>query len=394
MPNFTGQLNTNVILGALYNMIISLQTYSDNVKHNYTLVERAKVDGGLYGDTKLFVATDVLSSKPWGNDAEASNLLKLHRPPAPKTQAIALNVFRQISVTVDFFLSKQAWNVIDSFSSFTSVVLAWIEDTRRIYENTTYNVFIGTAKGDTVKQTHEIDLSIITAKSQEEANRLYAQTIATAIADLMTKLKDYSREYNDNGFLRSYYPEDLTVVMNEEVLNKITYLDLPTIFNNDQIKAKFNRDSLPARYFGEIGDAPILKEDNDGTKRSTIEADYAAQVTGPIYHIFAGDLIPAGTSKIVENPATGTLSMTSGIAAGEYYTQDDDIVCKIYGKLPPFMGAFLTGTSFFNPKSLTETHYLTFGHNTLEILKDKPCITIRTDGSIAVESAAAAAAAE
>lgn len=34
-------------------------------------------------------------------------------------------------------------------------------------------------------------------------------------------------------------------------------------------------------------------------------------------------------------------------------------------------------TSFFNAKSLTENHYLTFGHNTLEYLKNYPMITVR-----------------
>ena len=34
-------------------------------------------------------------------------------------------------------------------------------------------------------------------------------------------------------------------------------------------------------------------------------------------------------------------------------------------------------TSFFNAKSLTENHYLTFGHNSLEYLKNYPMITVR-----------------
>ena len=40
------------------------------------------------------------------------------------------------------------------------------------------------------------------------------------------------------------------------------------------------------------------------------------------------------------------------------------------------MSAFEVGTSFFNPKSLTENHYLTFGYNTLEYLKNYPFITV------------------
>jgi hypothetical protein len=46
----------------------------------------------------------------------------------------------------------------------------------------------------------------------------------------------------------------------------------------------------------------------------------------------------------------------------------------------PYMSGFEVGTSFFNPRSLTETNYLTFGHNTLEYLKDKPFITVEFAG--------------
>ena len=85
-------LNQNKIFAALYNQIISIDTFADNIKGtNSQLVDKARVDGGLYGDTKVYLATDVLKSAPWGNDAEATNLLALHRPPAPKTQTITLD---------------------------------------------------------------------------------------------------------------------------------------------------------------------------------------------------------------------------------------------------------------------------------------------------------------
>lgn len=98
---FNGALRSNEIFSAIYNMIISQQVFADNIGKNQTLVDKARVDGGLYGDTKLYYATDALKSAPWGNDAEATNLLALHRPKAPSCQAIHLDVFRQISLTVD-----------------------------------------------------------------------------------------------------------------------------------------------------------------------------------------------------------------------------------------------------------------------------------------------------
>ncbi len=101
MAEFTGTLNPNEIFAGLFNMIISQRVFSDNVKGTYSsLVDRARVDGSMYGDQKLFFATDVLESHPWLNDGEADNLLALDRPPAPKCQAIVIDKFRQIRLTV------------------------------------------------------------------------------------------------------------------------------------------------------------------------------------------------------------------------------------------------------------------------------------------------------
>lgn len=61
MGAFTGQLNTNEIYSALYNMIISQEVF-DRIGDSSELVDKAKVDGSLYGDTKLFYAADVLAS--------------------------------------------------------------------------------------------------------------------------------------------------------------------------------------------------------------------------------------------------------------------------------------------------------------------------------------------
>ena len=64
MPAFNGSLNTNAIFAAIYNMIISQLVFADNIGEHQTLVDKARVDGGLYGDTKLYYATDALKSRP------------------------------------------------------------------------------------------------------------------------------------------------------------------------------------------------------------------------------------------------------------------------------------------------------------------------------------------
>ena len=355
MPAFTGQLKSNEIFSALYNMIISQQVFADNIKGTVsTLVDAAKVDGSLYGDTKLYYATDALKSAPWGNDAEATNLLALHRPKAPDVQAITLDVFRQIALTVDNYLSKRAFSTEGAFSEFNSVMQGWIADTKKIYDSTTYNAFIGTAASAVGRQARTINITAaVGSTTGEEKNRLEAEAIAEDLANLMVEMSDVSRDFNDYGNLRSYSLGDVKVIWNSKFVNKIKKIDLPTIFHKDGLVDKFEQYTLPERYFGAVNSGSTK---GDGTTvRSLIEQDIGSN------HYFAGDLIKS----------------TDTAPAGTSYTVDDKIICKVVTKLPPYMSAFEVGTSFFNPKSLTENHYLTFGRNTLEYLKNYPMITIK-----------------
>lgn len=360
MATFNGQLRSNEIFSALYNMIISQQVAADNIAGTFSkLVSEAKVDGGLAGDTKLYYATDALKSVPWGNDAEAANLLQLHRPAAPKCQAIVLDTFRQIPLTVDEYLSKRAWADESSFNSFNSVMLGWIRDTKKIYDSTTYNAFLGTCEGEATRSTVSVPLSDIEStgveKSQEEG-----MMIAEAIANLLVEMEDVSRDFNDYGFLRSYDVSQIKIIWNSKFLNKIKKVSLPTIFHKEGLIEKLGDYVLPEKYFGEI-DTVGGTTSSSVKRRALVEKDYTVQ--GRTTHCFPGMEIPTGAT----------------FAANEAYTNDEDVICKIVTKLPPFMSAFEVGTTFFNQKSLTENHYLTWGHNTLEHLKDCPMITLHAD---------------
>ena len=390
---FTGQLNANEIFGALYNMIISQEVYADNIAGTFSsLVDKSRVDGSLYGDTKLFYSPDVLKSRAWLGDNEATNLLNVNRPAAPQVQAITLDVFRQIDITVDYYLSKRAWIDEGAFSSFTSIMLGMIRETKRVYDATTFNAFIGTAVSSAtganiaVSPTYGTDT---TSADLEGKARIYAETVAATLADLFIHLKDVSRDFNDYGQLKSYNMEDLVVVWNSKKVNQIKKFDLPTMFHKDGLIEKFEEEILPERYFGIVITAtnvgtysastpaagkPIDSDDGsyvpgtnhaNGCLRSMIEKDIT--VSGVDYHVFAGDEIPAGSTV----KASGTFEY------GEVYIEKANIVCKVMHKRSvPFMSAFEVGTSFFNARSLTENHYLTWGHNTLEYLKRYPFITI------------------
>lgn len=350
MATFDGQLRSNEIFSALYNMIISQEVFADNLGQHQTLVDKARVDGGLYGDTKLYYSTDVLKSAPWGNDAEAANLLALHRPKAPECQAIHLDQFRQICLTVDNYLSKRAWSSEGAFSEFNGVMLGWMRDTKRVYDGTLYNVFIGTTVSPKAAQTIGLPVKGLTDAKEE------AMLIAQGLADLFVEMGDYSRKFNDYGFLRSYAKDGIKVIWNSKFVNKIRKVDLPTIFHKDGLIDKFEEEVLPARYFGEKKDKAHQAVAGE---RSVIEKDYS--LSGVTTHVFPGDFIPVGVT----------------VNANEGYVEDADVICKVLVKLPPYMSAFEVGTSFFNPKSLTENHYLTFGHNTIEYLENYPFITVK-----------------
>ena len=368
MPvNFNGTLNSNEIFAAIYNMIISQHVFADNIVHKNTLVDRFKTDGTLYGDTKLFYSTDVLKSAEWGNDAEAANLLKLYRPEAPECQKITIDQFRQICLTVDQYLSKRAWSTADAFGSFNSVMLGWIGETKRIYENTYFNCYVGTTETNEGKQTQQVTLSTYDTVTDVEAKaRLRAQAIAKHLADLFVSLGDYSRDYNDYKNLRSFDASDFIIVGNSKYMNEITYLDLPTIFHMDKVEARAlnNMVMLPSRYFGVKGVVTGQAITADGTQRSLKEQDVT--LSGKTTHLFPGDLIPTGVAL-----ANSTTILVP------FYTEKADIICKVIHKNAiPFMSAFEVSTDFFNPKSLTETHYLTWGYSDPDYLMNYPFITV------------------
>lgn len=395
MPSFSGQLRANEIFATLFNMIISQEVFGDNISGTFSsLVDKSRVDGGLYGDTKLFYSVDVLKSRAWGGDTEATNLLQINRPKDPETQAIILDEFRQIDLTVDEYLTKRAWMGEGAFAKFNSIMLGMIRETKRVYDSTLFNSYVGTA----VSAANNATITVVpatgtdtTSADLEGAARIEASAIAQAIANLFIDLKDVSRDYNDYQHLRSYNLEDIIVVWNSKWVNKIKKIDLPTMFHNEGLVDRLAEEILPGRYFGVVltssnistysastpaAGKPIDSDDGsyvpgsnhaNGCVRAMVEKEIT--VGGVDYHVFPGDEIPSGSTVLA---SSGTFDY------GEVYIEDADIICKVMHKRSvPFMSAFEASTAFFNARSLTTNHYLTWGHNTIEYLKNYPFITVK-----------------
>lgn len=370
MPAFTGSLNVNEIQSSIYNMIIGQYINTRNINNTYnTLLNMARRNVGLYGDQELHYATDAYRTYEYNPDTtEQCNVLAVHRPPAPKCQAIQLNNARYIPVTIDDYFTKRAFMSESAFSDYNAVIVQWLRDTMEIYLTTMYNAFIGTNETNVGQQVQTIDLSdmISTATSasdNEAANRLRAVFIGEKIANILVSLSDpiQGKNFNDYGFYRSWNPDDLVIVWNSAYFNQIRKVDLVTIFHDEGIVDKLEEKYvLPETYFGTVNTSSGTATASNTTVRALVEKEYT--VSGTKYHVFPGELIPNGAAYL----------------ANETYTVNPDIICKIMHKESvPVLDGVEGEKVFINGRNWSENRYLHFLVNTPEHLKDMPFITVK-----------------
>lgn len=385
---FNGNLNSNEIFSSIYNMIISQQIFADNIKGGAGLVELFRTDGSLNGDTKLFYSTDALRGQKWTNDSESANLLDVDRPIDPKCQAVTLDQFTQIRVTLDNYMTKRAWGDEGAFSNFNTIMLGWLGKTKQVFDNTLINTYVGTVATSSTINSKKIVLTA--SPATVDAYKLRGMLISKGLADLMVDMGDYSRDYNTYSFLRNYDASDLVVIWNAKYVNEISYVDAPAIYHDGTLKEKFTKYVLPERYFGTVGAAAVAAANiTASTYRSTIEADYVTATTSgsTVYHLMPGDYIPAGgmkltAGKVIKNGSSGWKlsgagTASTGIAVGEYYTPSTDVICKVVHKDSiKYMSAFQVASEFWNPRALNNNHYLTFGYSTPDYLREFPIIKV------------------
>ena len=154
----------------------------------------------------------------------------------------------------------------------------------------------------------------------------------------------------------------------------ITIWLLSLIFHKDGLVDKLNDNVLPAKYFGralvesDFGSGKVIGTDGayDSTK-GTIRA--AKEFTYNNKHYFPGDALATSGTYI---------GVVGGLEASSVYLETDDVICKIIHKSAvPFMSAFETETSFFNPRSLTENKYLIWGYSEPCTLYNYPFLTVK-----------------
>jgi len=351
---YDGQLETNEIFSSLFNQIISLQVFPTGIADLTGIYAPRKVDGTLYGDTKLYISTDVLTSYEWdGSDTPGSyTLLTVKRPPAPVEEEIQIDTFRQIPVTIDNYLTKRAFAQEGSFSSFNGVILSWLQKTKEVYEHTTYTarMVVSAQAGATALTTIDLtdDKATGTSLTGYDLLKWRAQELYRQIEDYMKELEEPSTAYNDNGFLRTYKLEDFDIVVPLGVLSSISKHDVPFLYNPDN-KPKFKE--VHWKYFGAINASGGTTAATNTNVRALVEKVYGTT------HCFPGDLLPDSQAYLANETYTATYTARPSL-------NDNDVtVLMIHKRDYPIMSAFSVGTSFFNARRLDINHYLTFGHN-------------------------------
>jgi len=350
---FVGALNTNEVFASLYNMIISLQVFDAGISGlENEIYSKRRVDGTMYGDTKLYVSTDMLKTYAWdGTDTPGGyNLLTLHRPPTPAEDAIIIDQYRQIPVTVDEYLTKKAFEGEGSFSQFNGVILSWLYMTKEMYEHTyfTSNLIVSAlanAKSYATITLHTAPTNV----AGYDAIKWRAQEMFRILADKLKELKEPSRSYNDLGFMRNYNADNFDIVVPLGVLSQVEVHDIPFLFNPD---VKVSIKEVHWKYFGAINGTADSTAASNTTVRSLIETDYGT----PAVHVMPGDLLPNSTAYAKNTTYTATYTATPTWGA-------DFPILLINKRDYPIMSAFTVGTSFFNARNLNTNHYLTFGHN-------------------------------
>lgn len=393
---FTGTLNSNDYLQGLFNAYALLYLYGSNLGNKTNdLSDRFRMDAGDYRDKSVFTDTDVLFSRVW--DKTDTNVLATEYKGAYKQEEIVANQYRQIGLTVDKFLTKQAWMEAGKYDAFRSLVLKQISETKRVYEDTMINTFVGVYSNGG-KQTVTVTMPENT--DAEKQNKLRAMEVFKEIADVYGDLADYSRDYNLNGFLKKFGQDDLIVLWNKKYVNEFRYVDTPAIYHKDDLIAKGY--VLNSRYFGDLVTDFSSVTTADGTSHRATEemiitvnpanGEYKAPASGTntAVHVFCGDLLPKGTpigaAATTQKNVSFTLEGSKDPATDTVYTKAVPYkenalkICKIIHKdAVKYLSGISTQTEFVNGKNHTFNHYLTWRFAYPKTLSGYPFITVVAD---------------
>ena len=368
-PAFTGNLNSNEIYNALFNLRILFQKLAPQTVKRDEIVSLLDKATGMYGDTGVVQGMDIQGTYDFGMDAEAPKLLAINRNKTQKVESYVINKWRQTDVTNDAYISKRAFLDEGTFAIFNGYIVGTLSKAMDAFESG----FVKTSVGTYVSpiQACNITINLPAADGTEATERIRASKIKKAILDLKADMQDNQRKYNGYNFYASYDWNDFTPVFSTNYMNEINALALPTVFNPEYIKTASEGRQWTPKWFGTVltsgGTAgasnttiySLVEINSDGTDNFPLTD---TQLSAGTYRIFPGDLLPNNFAY----------------EANAAYTMDDKVIAKIFApEYVYYMTGYEQGESFYNPRSATTNHYLRKGFSDVQVSKFRPFITIK-----------------
>lgn len=397
---YSGNLNNNrninqsTITGAIKNMIISQDIRVAEVADT-ELADYFRIDGTMFGDTKLYYFGDIGAPFAWSDstvgsaDRLSANLLDVHRNKSIVCQSISMGIYKYVPITTDQYLSKQAFMSEGTFAEMLGVFTSMLSQTKKVYDRSLINCFIGTNKSTLTACNRVIpkaNNSDSLRKTQEDSLNVMKE-----ITILKATIKDNSRQFNELKYLRSYNYEDFIVVWNINQKASIMDISRPITFNENGLgETGLKEFDLTGKWFGTINTAPTIGSATVLCAKSgwyNVNAITAAYL--PDY-AKASDTVKAQSLYLNEGDEMPPVGLYTDAARGIQvsvvsttfpanlsYTVDPNVIMKLVHKESlPFMSGFEESSEFWNPLAKINNQYLNYGHNELEFLKDKPFVTI------------------
>lgn len=366
---YDGQLNSNEIYNALFNLRILFQKLAPQTVKRDEVVSLIDKAVGMYGDTGVVQGMDIQGTYDFGMDAEAPKLLSINRNKTQKIEKFTIDEWRQTDVTNDAYISKRAFLDEGAFALFNGYIVGTLAKAMDAYESGKVKTSIGTYTSPNTACT--IAVSMPAADGTEATERIRAAALKKAIMDLEDDMKDNQRKYNGYGFYASYDWNDFTPVFNSKYINEINAQALYNAFNEQFLRQANNIRKWTPKWFGSVLTSSGTTDSTNNNIFSLVELNSDestnfpltdAQIANGVYRIFPGDLLPGGFDY----------------NANEAYVREDKVIGKIFApEYVYYMTGYEQGESFYNPRSATTNHYLRKGFSKVQVSKFRPFITLK-----------------
>lgn len=350
MAQYTGALHASQVYDWLYNLILSVETFSKNLGGSFGSLKGAlEQDIGRFGDSKVFVGLDVPFAKTFTqNNYNDANVLNTN-PAKGISEIVSIDDFKRVfTTTCPQGFESMAFGSEFYFSDFITAVLATLAESKRVEQDMRVNTFVGCCEAGATTgtaQQQELDLSGL-----DDAGVTMA--IAAKVADIQSDMAYPSRDYNDAELLRSYDPDQFIIVWNDKYVHRMQKVGMPVIYNADKVAMDFKY-KLKASLFGDV---VATSGTGDGATYRAYKSFVYTTGSGANaveHYVIPGSIIPNG------------VAFEAGYAYIDKETaEEEEVICKIIEKKKAIV--CVTGmdlrTTWTNPANRnSENNYLYMG---------------------------------